>query len=31
MAGRLGAIGGTIRWESRPGEGVRILGSVPLL
>jgi signal transduction histidine kinase len=31
MADRLGAIGGTIRWESRPGEGARILGSVPLL
>jgi signal transduction histidine kinase len=31
MADRLGAIGGTVRWESRPGEGVRILCSVPLL
>jgi signal transduction histidine kinase len=31
MADRLGAIGGTIRWESQPGEGVRVLGSVPLL
>ena len=31
MADRLGAIGGTIRWESQPGEGSRILGSVPLL
>jgi signal transduction histidine kinase len=31
MADRLGAIGGTVRWESQPGEGVRILGSVPLL
>jgi len=31
MADRLGAIGGTIRWDSRPGEGSRIMGSVPLL
>jgi signal transduction histidine kinase len=31
MADRLGAIGGTVRWESQPGEGARILGSVPLL
>jgi signal transduction histidine kinase len=31
MADRLGAIGGTVRWESQPGEGSRILGSVPLL
>jgi signal transduction histidine kinase len=31
MADRLGAIGGAIRWESQPGEGSRILGSVPLL
>ena len=31
MADRLGAIGGTVRWESQPGQGARILGSVPLL
>jgi signal transduction histidine kinase len=31
MADRLGAIGGTIRWESAPGQGTRVLGSVPLL
>ena len=31
MADRLGAIGGTVRWESEPGHGARILGSVPLL
>ena len=31
MADRLGAIGGTVRWESQPGAGARILGSVPLL
>jgi len=31
MADRLGAMGGTVRWESGPGEGTRVLGSVPLL
>jgi signal transduction histidine kinase len=30
MADRLGAIGGTVRWDSAPGEGTRISGSVPL-
>jgi len=31
MADRLGAIGGTARWESQPDHGVRVLGTVPLL
>jgi signal transduction histidine kinase len=31
MADRLGAIGGTVRWESSPGHGARVNGSVPLL
>lgn len=31
MADRLGAIGGTVRWESQPGHGARILGALPLL
>jgi signal transduction histidine kinase len=31
MADRLGAIGGTLRWESAPGRGTTISGSVPLL
>jgi signal transduction histidine kinase len=31
MADRLGAIGGTVRWESAPGQGTTISGSVPLL
>jgi signal transduction histidine kinase len=31
MADRLGAIGGTARWDSTPGQGTRISGSVPLL
>jgi signal transduction histidine kinase len=31
MADRLGAIGGTVRWESAPGQGTRVLGSVRLL
>ena len=31
MADRLGAIGGTVRWESQPGQGAHILGSIPLL
>ena len=30
MADRLGAIGGTVRWDSRPGHGATISGSVPL-
>jgi signal transduction histidine kinase len=30
MADRLGAIGGTVRWESRPGHGSIISGSVPI-
>ena len=30
MADRLGAIGGTIRWESPPGGGSQVLGAVPL-
>jgi signal transduction histidine kinase len=31
MADRLGAIGGTVRWESQSGTGSRITGSVPLI
>jgi signal transduction histidine kinase len=31
MADRLGAIGGTVRWDSVPGQGTTISGSVPLL
>ena len=31
MADRLGAIGGTVRWDSVPGQGTRVTGSVPLL
>ncbi len=31
MADRLGSIGGTIRWESQPGHGTVVLGSIPLL
>jgi signal transduction histidine kinase len=31
MADRLGAIGGTIRWESQLGHGSQVRGSVPLL
>ncbi len=30
MSDRLGAIGGRVRWESRPGEGTRVSGTVPL-
>ena len=30
MADRLGAIGGAVRWESQPGSGTTIRGSVPL-
>ena len=31
MSDRLGAIGGTVTWESAPGQGARIAGSVPLI
>ena len=31
MADRLGAIGGTVRWESALGQGTRVTASVPLL
>jgi signal transduction histidine kinase len=31
MADRLGAIGGTVRWQSAPGRGAQVLGSVPLV
>jgi signal transduction histidine kinase len=31
MADRLGAIGGTVRWESEPGQGAVIRGSLPLI
>jgi signal transduction histidine kinase len=31
MADRLGAIGGTVRWDSRAGHGATITGSVPLV
>jgi signal transduction histidine kinase len=30
MADRLGAIGGTVRWDSAPGHGSAVSGSVPL-
>ena len=30
MADRLGAIGGTVRWDSQPGHGATISGSIPL-
>ncbi|MGN6791964.1 MAG: GAF domain-containing sensor histidine kinase [Streptosporangiaceae bacterium] len=30
MADRLGSIGGTVRWESAPGRGSHVLGSIPL-
>jgi signal transduction histidine kinase len=30
MADRLGAIGGTVRWDSAPGQGSTISGSIPL-
>jgi signal transduction histidine kinase len=30
MSDRLGAIGGTVRWESEPGRGALVRGSVPL-
>ena len=31
MADRLGAIGGSVRWESQPGHGTQVLGTIPLL
>ena len=31
MADRLGAIGGTVRWESAPGQGSTVSGSVPVV
>jgi signal transduction histidine kinase len=31
MADRLGAIGGTVRWDSKPGHGAAVNGSVPLV
>jgi signal transduction histidine kinase len=31
MADRLGAIGGSVRWESAPGAGATVRGSVPLV
>jgi signal transduction histidine kinase len=31
MADRLGAIGGTVRWDSEIGKGSRVRGSVPLV
>jgi signal transduction histidine kinase len=30
MSDRLGAIGGTVRWESQPGQGTTVTGSVPV-
>jgi len=30
MADRLGAVGGTVRWESEPGRGATISGSIPV-
>lgn len=30
MADRVGAIGGEVRWESAPGRGTRVMGTVPL-
>jgi signal transduction histidine kinase len=30
MSDRLGAIGGTVRWESQPGQGTSVTGSVPV-
>jgi signal transduction histidine kinase len=30
MADRLGAIGGSVRWDSEPGNGTMVRGSVPL-
>ena len=30
MADRLGAIGGTVRWDSAPGHGTRVTGALPV-
>jgi signal transduction histidine kinase len=30
MADRLGAIGGMVRWQSEPGHGAEVTGSIPL-
>ena len=30
MADRVGALGGTVRWESEPGEGTAVLVDVPV-
>jgi signal transduction histidine kinase len=30
MADRLGAIGGSVRWQSEPGQGASVQGSIPL-
>ncbi len=30
MADRLGAVGGTVRWESAPGHGATVSGSIPV-
>jgi len=30
MADRLGAIGGTVRWDSAPGQGTRVSGALPV-
>jgi signal transduction histidine kinase len=30
MSDRLGAIGGSVRWDSAPGAGSKVLGSIPL-
>jgi signal transduction histidine kinase len=31
MADRLGAIGGSVRWQSEPGNGTQVHGSIPLV
>ena len=31
MSDRLGAIGGTVRWESEPGHGAAVRGSIPIV
>jgi signal transduction histidine kinase len=31
MADRLGAIGGTVRWQAAPGKGAQVHGSIPLV
>jgi signal transduction histidine kinase len=31
MADRLGAIGGSVRWQSEPGHGMQVHGSIPLV